>query len=568
MTIIEAGKTQGDATNSDKNKDELIGEIYESAINPSAWLSLIESIAQGATPQVTANNDHSGELTTLIASLCSHLERAAHNNDYIYALEEQQESLDNVYKNMPWPMLMLDPNLTVLDANQATRQLLNKDAPISLNENKTLEFRDKTLQASLRRVLNMEMGVSNQILNSSQDKISLLCCPTKPNVEDADLRAIVWVLSGDHKIVPAADIIQNVFSLTSAEARLLHVLCRHGNLNECAHHLAVSVHTVRSQLKSVMSKTNINSQVQLVAHVMGYAFLQTPVNHAYSTQEQRTLLPDGRVLSWFKYGAIQGRPVLVMEDLGAGAPHHPIFHQWYRQQNLRVILVIRPGYGSSTANPNIQFAGFADDLKYLCEFLKLQRPSIATFCVGGAYALCAAATHTELFDRVGVLATSVPIEHFELNKLDWIHALLLRMYKTDPRLFAMFARLALRGIKRDPEKYFARVAKLLSKRDGELLTDPHILGRTIQQIQLRHCQGAEIVVTEYMLVMQPWRVNLANIQIPVLMWHGEDDPSISIGSACALAKTIPDVLFKKLPGHGHFLVHDVWKEFLAELLAI
>jgi pimeloyl-ACP methyl ester carboxylesterase/DNA-binding CsgD family transcriptional regulator len=547
-----------------QSNDEIIGKIYGSATDPSGWLELMESITQWTHPHHTESPN--------LASLLAHLERATHSNDYIFALEAQQNSLDSLHKTMPWPLLMLDSKMQVLDTNPAADVLLGQHAPISINADGTLKFKDQTLHAALQGALSnatLATGTGKQILNSTTDQLSLLYSITaQPETGGAYCPAIVWVLSGEHKIVPTVDIIQTIFGLTAAEAKLLHALCRHGNLNDCAKILAVSVHTVRSQLKSIMAKTHINSQVQLVAHVMGYAFLQTAVSNVYCAQEQRILLPDGRVLTWFEYGTAHGRPVLALEDLGAGAPHHASFHQWYKQNNLRVILVIRPGYGASTVNPNIQFANFAEDLKYLCTALQLQKPTIATFCVGGAYALCAAATHTELFDRVGVLATTVPIEYFELHKLDWIHTLLLRMYKTDPRLFAMFARLALRGVKRDPKKYFARSAKLLGNRDEELLTDPNILERTIQQVQLRHCQGAEIVVTEYMLVMQSWQVDLAKIQVPVLMWHGENDPTVSIGSACALAQQIPGVVFKQLPEHGHFLVHDIWTDFLEALLEI
>lgn len=91
------------------------------------------------------------------------------------------------------------------------------------------------------------------------------------------------------------------------------------------------------------------------------------------------------------------------------------------------------------------------------------------------------------------------------------------MYKADPRLFAMFARLALHGFKRDPEKYFARIAKSLGSRDSELLSNLNIRARTIQLTQLRHCQGVEIVVTEYVLIMKPWQVDLTKIEVPVFV---------------------------------------------------
>ncbi|HAJ42442.1 MAG TPA: alpha/beta hydrolase, partial [Alcanivorax sp.] len=66
-----------------------------------------------------------------------------------------------------------------------------------------------------------------------------------------------------------------IFNITHAEARLLHLLCKIGNVSQSAELLSVSVHTARTQLKSIMAKLNANSQVQLVSQAMGHALVQT-----------------------------------------------------------------------------------------------------------------------------------------------------------------------------------------------------------------------------------------------------------------------------------------------------
>ena len=149
-----------------------------------------------------------------------------------------------------------------------------------------------------------------------------------------------------------------------------------------------------------------------------------------------------------------------------------------------------------------------------------------------------------------------------------MHAFYLKMYRVQPQLFAMAARLAIRGIRRSPEKSLQRLSKVLSKRDAELLNNPAIIQRVLQVMRLRHHQGADVIVNEYQLLQEPWNVELSNINIPVLLWHGEDDPTISIGSARTLAAAIPNATFKSLPGHGRLLVHDVWREFLTALLEL
>ena len=77
-----------------------------------------------------------------------------------------------------------------------------------------------------------------------------------------------------------------------------------------------------------------------------------------------------------------------------------------------------------------------------------------------------------------------------------------------------------------------------------------------------------MVIEEYLNLQRPWGVDLAQIRVPTLIWHGEDDAIISLGSARSMAACIPGAEFKALPGHGRFMVFDVWREFVARLLGL
>jgi pimeloyl-ACP methyl ester carboxylesterase/DNA-binding CsgD family transcriptional regulator len=507
----------------------------------------------------------------IVETLTLHLERATRNNDYIHILEDQRHTLNTIYNNMPWPLLMVDEHMIVMDANDAARQLLHAQSLIEIAANGALYFRDAKLKAALKRVLTMEGGRDTQILNSTSGNLSLLCIPlAKSDASDAmsRLRAVIWVISNDNKIIPSTEIIQAIFGLTLAEARLLNLLCREGSLNECAKQLEVSIHTVRSQLKSIMSKTNTSSQVKLVSQAMGHSFLQKAAKNTLmlSGEEQRLVLPDGRILSWFEYGSPQGRPVLSLEGLGGALPYHNGYDSWYKENNLRVINIIRPGYGLSTLKPELQFVDFADDIVFLCQHLNCRKPVMAAYCCGGTYALCAAAKYPGIFERMGILGTTVAIEYWELHKLDFMHSLFLRMHRVSPKIFSMFMRLAIRGMQRDPEKSSSNIARHFRGRDAEILNDPAVKRRSIEQQKERRYQGTEIIIREYQLLQSPWMIDFGDIKIPTLIWHGEDDPTISVDSVRAMAAAIPGAIFKSIPKQGRFLVHDVWLDFLAELL--
>lgn len=574
MTIFDPASANEDPTNFNQKKDELIGKIYDSSTDPGDWFNLIEAITVFTQPQITSDGLEIHPPPEVVDNLISHLERAARSNDYIHVLEDQKQTLSTIYNNMPWPMVMLDANMLAIDANQAAHQFLKASSPITLHENGSLYFQDRALQTALKRVLNMETGRDVQILHSTSGNLSLLCTPLAKSDAPgtiSKLRAVVWIISNENKIIPSVDIIQSVFGLTQAEARLLHLLCKEGSLNECANSLSVSIHTVRSQLKSIMAKTNVSSQVELVSQTMGHSFLQTATQQlqiSHQDVEQRVLLPDGRVLSWFEYGNPKGRAVLTLEGLSGGIPYHPPHQNWYSDNNLRIINIVRPGYGTSTLKPDMKFVGFTQDIKYLCNYLNIDKPVMAAYCVGSAYALCAAATETKIFERLGVLGPTVPLEYWELDKLDFMHKLYLQMHRTSPKIFAMFLRLAIRGLRRAPEKGYARIAKSLGGRDCELLNDPIIRERTIRQMQNGQYQGNEIIINEYQWLQESWNIDLAKISIPTLVWHGEADPTISIGSARSMAANIPGAVFRGLPEHGRLLAHDVWRDFLTALLEL
>ena len=130
----------------------------------------------------------------------------------------------------------------------------------------------------------------------------------------------------------------------------------------------------------------------------------------------------------------------------------------------------------------------------------------------------------------------------------------------------MFMRLAMRGLHRDPDKSYANIAKAYNGRDAEILQDPLVQKRAIEQQKERRYQGTDILIREYQLLQRPWNVDLSRIKTPTWVWHGEDDPTISIDSARATAAAIPNARFKAIPKQGRFIAHDVWTEVLAEVL--
>ena len=109
---------------SDTDNDELIGQIYETALSPGDWVDLVDTITSWTD---VPSDPPSGSVSTDIDSrrtpaevevLINHLDRAVRSSAYMHALEDRTRILNDMYNQMPWPMLMLDERMGVLDATR------------------------------------------------------------------------------------------------------------------------------------------------------------------------------------------------------------------------------------------------------------------------------------------------------------------------------------------------------------------------------------------------------------------------------------------------------------------
>lgn len=66
--------------------------------------------------------------------------------------------------------------------------------------------------------------------------------------------------------------LRSAYGLTQAEALLAVALCRGTSLGEFAAERGISIHTARTQLRALLSKTRTERQADLVGLLSGLAF--------------------------------------------------------------------------------------------------------------------------------------------------------------------------------------------------------------------------------------------------------------------------------------------------------
>jgi DNA-binding CsgD family transcriptional regulator len=84
--------------------------------------------------------------------------------------------------------------------------------------------------------------------------------------------ALLVVTPVDRATVPTAEVLQGLFDLTPAEARVARGIGQAETIDALADATGVNRETVRSQLKAVLSKTGLSRQQELVSLLAGKAF--------------------------------------------------------------------------------------------------------------------------------------------------------------------------------------------------------------------------------------------------------------------------------------------------------
>jgi DNA-binding CsgD family transcriptional regulator len=95
--------------------------------------------------------------------------------------------------------------------------------------------------------------------------------PIRGAAHDIFLQAasLLVITPVDRAVVPTAKVLQGLFDLTPAEARVAREISEAQTVEALAVSAGVSVETVRSQLKAVLSKTGLSRQQELINLLAG-----------------------------------------------------------------------------------------------------------------------------------------------------------------------------------------------------------------------------------------------------------------------------------------------------------
>lgn len=264
--------------------------------------------------------------------------------------------------------------------------------------------------------------------------------------------------------------------------------------------------------------------------------------------------PDGRKLAVSEGGDGDGVPVLVHygtpnsrlqygPDVDAAAEH-----------GVRMITYDRPGYGGSTAQPGRTVGDCAADVRTICAALGIDRLLTWGISGGGPHVLACAALLQDLVPAAASLASPAPwgadgLDYFaEMGEMNADNTRLYVEDKKAARVKLENDRVAMLGA--TAEQVGGIIRTLVSDADAAVFT-PQLAQYFVDSAAAGLGPGGEGWWEDGAAVFEPWGFAFADIGIPLLLLHGQQDRFVPFGHGVWLAQHIPGVEARLTEDDGH-----------------
>ena len=278
---------------------------------------------------------------------------------------------------------------------------------------------------------------------------------------------------------------------------------------------------------------------------------------------------DGRRLSTQLYGDPDGKPVFLLHGTpGSRLGPHPRSAVLHRL-GIRLISFDRPGYGESDRMEGRRVADVAADVEAIADAYGLRRFAIVGRSGGGPHALACAALLPERTTKAAVLVGLAPRG---ADGLDWFdgmarsNVLEFTAASNGYEGIAAHTKRVADAIRADPASLIARLQAELPAPDRRVMADHGIRSKLIETYAEAMRTSDYGWIDDALAFCSPWGFEVADIKVPVLVWHGESDVFSPLTHARWLADQIPGALMSVRPDCAHFGAFEVIPEVLSWLI--
>jgi pimeloyl-ACP methyl ester carboxylesterase len=280
-------------------------------------------------------------------------------------------------------------------------------------------------------------------------------------------------------------------------------------------------------------------------------------------------LADGRELAWIECGVGDGAPVVAFHGSPGTRYQFASLTDVAAREGTRLIAPDRPGYGHSTYDPARSFESWARDVGQLADHLGIDRFAVLGHSSGGPNAAaCARFLGDRLVGCAIVSGPAPPEAKVSKDAMLRTNRIAQRLATVTPGLLSLAVAVGLRRAQRAPDAALAWMSRTLPACDAAVIERPEI--RAALRADLARppaSTAANAAIQDLQLELKPWGFHLADIAVPVHVWHGDLDRNVVFANGIYQANEIPRAKLHKVPHEGHWLFYEHFADIVESVAA-
>lgn len=563
-----------------RQKAEIIDHIYDVALDPARYEQLLDVWEKRIGP-LRDKSAKADSLDTLAVDpdIVQHASRAS---EFLSRLREPDEPSWHIkLATEVAAAFCCNSSGRILEANHAAESLFGISVGNDVHALK-LSF-DETSQ--LTEAISLACGKSGRstLLRFSAGDTDRAVVFHVAQVHDASGQALAFVRTSElgwpESLTP---LMKEAFRLTDAEVEIIRGLVEGKSIKAICAERQRSMETVRTQIRSVLAKTETRSQTELIRitlslmDVVGQSVAATdtrvaPGRKLLPIPFQTMMQPGNRRYDWIEFGRPNGRSCLFLPiDYGlirwpASAEKEAI------RRNIRVIAPVRAGFGhSGQLPPRVNYASETGaDLARLLDHLGIKKAAVVALGADVRFAMRLAIARPDLVTGIlacaGTLPISSPAQYDRMGK--W-HKFILANARYAPLILPFLVRAGFSLARRIGKEQFLNSVNAGSPSDIRTFAEPEVREAMLL--------GSEIALSDWHIAYDAfsrecvdsetdWSDTVRNCPVPVRMLQGGQDPQSPKATIEELIPLYPNLDVTIIDDAGQLLFFQEWPRVLKEL---
>lgn len=552
---------------------EIVSDTFRSIVDQDAFDQLIVHWNQ----KLDALEDGPGPRGGRFASaFLKQLETAGDTLDKIH-VGVHHDPLERIVSEVAGPAVVLSPDLRVAS--------VNVEGIDSFGAGVGGFFGVDRVDPASRQAFDAVVRAANQRGNAAQTVVHIL-----DHSKDHSFHAevfLVWLANQPKPYIAVRTLelawsadtsatLKQAFDMTDAEVEVGCQFFKHCDLEAVAAQRGVSLHTVRTQMKSIQSKTGASSQADLIRLFAMVASRQLLASRGLRSswrdpldREQIIVTSEGRKIAWTWMGDPKGTPVVFLRGMAMGYLLPVRAEALLAKAGVKLLIPSRPGYGNSSLHQDM--TPLDDNRALMREFM--DEMGVAG-CVGVGLSdgiipiLAQQDQHPDSFSAIVSVGFNGCLNRAAFRKLPVPQATLLRLAKRAPELLELIAKLGFRMMQQYGLDWYLERAHASTPLDLQTCRDPEMATLVRDACAHLAVQGTRTFVRDMQMFHAPVDGAIDRLAVPMTSLVPTEDGLFDLNEYLDLERRNPRVTVIPVEQTADLLIYQKTDFILRQIIDV